>query len=305
MKHLQSFRYVKAIVEQGSIRAAAETMALSASALNRHIQSLEEDLGAKVFERLTKGVRLSAEGEIFFTYALHQLAGYDRLQGQIENIKGLKVGSLKLGITEDFHLGFLQRIVADLQRDNVNCDVSITTVPKDGFYSLLENRDIDLVLAVNPNIRRGLQVLHAKDVALTAFVPNGMPIGHDGMLNVYDLQGLRIATPPTTTEVSQRIVAAVERSKIEAIHHYSGSDLFDFLEFAFSPTVGLAMLIDLPERPTQVPGYKRLRVIDREVGNCAVSLVSFESYGLSFAAHSFQVLASAYLSQNNQDDSES
>ncbi|MEM9211691.1 MAG: LysR family transcriptional regulator [Pseudomonadota bacterium] len=295
MKHLQSFRYVKAIVEQGSIRAAAETLTLSASALNRHIQSLEEDLGTRVFERLTKGVRLSAEGEIFFTYALQQLAGFDRLQSQIENIKGLNVGSLKIGITEDFHLGFLQKIMADLQRDNVNCDLSVTTVPRDGFYQKLENRDIDMILAVNPNIRRGLHVLHAADISLTAFVPNGMPIGTDGVLNVYDLQGMRLATPPASTEVAQRITAAVERSKIEALYHYSGPDLFDFLEYAFSPVIGITMLIDLHNRPTQISGYKRLKVADREVGNCTVSLISFESYGLSLAAHSFQNLASAYL----------
>ncbi|MEM0977239.1 MAG: hypothetical protein AAGJ34_06875 [Pseudomonadota bacterium] len=73
------------------------------------------------------------------------------------------------------------------------------------------------------------------------------------------------------------------------------TDLLDFLEYAFSPVIGITMLIDLNNRPTQISGYKRLRVADREVGNCTVSLISLESYGLSRAAHDFQVLASEYL----------
>ena len=165
---------------------------------------------------------------------------------------------------------------------------------------MLEKRNIDLVFAVNPNIRRGLQVLHAADISLTAFVPNGMPVGKNGILNVYDLQGFRIATPPTTTEVSQRITAAVERSQIEVIHHYSGPNLFDFLERAFSPVIGLVLLVDDADRPKQISGYKRLQLARREVGNCSASLVCFESYGLSLAAHSFQNLASAYLGTSDK-----
>ncbi|WP_284374474.1 helix-turn-helix domain-containing protein, partial [Algimonas porphyrae] len=50
MRHLQTFKYVKAIVEAGSIRGAAENLAISPSALNRNIQALEYDLGISVFD---------------------------------------------------------------------------------------------------------------------------------------------------------------------------------------------------------------------------------------------------------------
>lgn len=295
MKHLQSFRYIKAIVEEGSIRSAAETLTISASALNRHIQNLEEDMGTPLFERLTKGVRLSSAGEYFYTYALGQMAAYDRVRDQIQKSKGLNLGVLRLGVTEDFSVGFLHPLIAQLQRDNVNCDVSIISVQPDRIYDALESRQVDLVMAVNPNIRRGLQVLHGANVDLAAFVPRGMPVGSDGVLNIYDLQGLRIATPPETTEVAQRITAAIERDDIEVMRHYSGPDLLQFLEHAFSPVVGLTIVIEQPDKPTVVTGYKRLRVATRELGTCNFCLLAFESYGLSLAAHSFQAIASAYF----------
>ena len=48
MRYLQSFRYLKAIVEAGSIRGAAENLAISPSALNRHIQTLEYDIDIQI-----------------------------------------------------------------------------------------------------------------------------------------------------------------------------------------------------------------------------------------------------------------
>ncbi len=106
MRHLQTFKYVKAIVEAGSIRGAAENLAISPSALNRNIQALEHDLGICVFDRLSRGVALSVEGELFYRFALEQIASYDRMTSQIEGVKGLHTGKVTIGMGEDISLSF-------------------------------------------------------------------------------------------------------------------------------------------------------------------------------------------------------
>jgi hypothetical protein len=55
--------YVDAVVRHGSIRKAAEFLNVASSALNRQILDLEADLGSALFERLPRGVRLTAAGE--------------------------------------------------------------------------------------------------------------------------------------------------------------------------------------------------------------------------------------------------
>jgi DNA-binding transcriptional LysR family regulator len=57
--------YVDAVARHGSIRKAADALSVASSALNRQILDLETDLGTALFERLPRGVRLTAAGEVF------------------------------------------------------------------------------------------------------------------------------------------------------------------------------------------------------------------------------------------------
>src|ERR1700675_1447540 len=61
--------YVDAVARYGSIRKAADTLNIASSALNRQILDLEADLGAPLFERLPRGVRVTSAGEAFLVYA--------------------------------------------------------------------------------------------------------------------------------------------------------------------------------------------------------------------------------------------
>src|SRR5215475_14446966 len=51
MKHLRILRYVDEVARTGSIRKAAEHLNVTASAVNRRIMDLEDELGAALFER--------------------------------------------------------------------------------------------------------------------------------------------------------------------------------------------------------------------------------------------------------------
>ena len=74
MKNLQVYRYVDAVDRYGSIRKAAEQLAITPSALNRRVLALEDELGVPIFERLGRGVRLSAAGELVVHVFRRQLA---------------------------------------------------------------------------------------------------------------------------------------------------------------------------------------------------------------------------------------
>src|SRR5258706_5006238 len=58
------FSYVDAVARCGSIRRAAEALHIASSALNRRVLDMEEELGTTLFERLPRGVRLTAAGAL-------------------------------------------------------------------------------------------------------------------------------------------------------------------------------------------------------------------------------------------------
>ena len=92
MRHLQTLRYVDAVARAGSIRRAAETLAITSTALNRRILALEEELGAPIFERLPHGVRLSTAGELLIRHIRDQLSDIERVKSQIADLSGVRRG---------------------------------------------------------------------------------------------------------------------------------------------------------------------------------------------------------------------
>ena len=116
MKHLRILDYVDEVARAGSIRKAAEQLNVTASAVNRRITDLEEELGAPLFERLPRGVRLTAAGELFVHYLRKQHGEVERMKSQIEDLKGLRRGTVRLACSQALALDFLPRAIAEFRK---------------------------------------------------------------------------------------------------------------------------------------------------------------------------------------------
>ena len=99
MRRLPSLAGIEAFIHvarSGSIKAAAEELALSSPALSRRIQTLENFMGLPLFERGHQSIRLNADGE-----QLMQLVSpiIESLSGAIEEMTTIEhVMRLKLGV---------------------------------------------------------------------------------------------------------------------------------------------------------------------------------------------------------------
>ena len=71
--------YFVMLADAGSFYGAARKTYLSHQGLNRAVSALEAELGVKLLERSSRGVRLSTRGEIFYDYAKTALAHYDTM----------------------------------------------------------------------------------------------------------------------------------------------------------------------------------------------------------------------------------
>ena len=82
-------KYAVEVAKAGSLNKAAETLLIAAPNVSRSIKDLEADIGISIFERTTKGMELTPEGEEFINYAKGILNQID----EVENF--YKKGSAK------------------------------------------------------------------------------------------------------------------------------------------------------------------------------------------------------------------
>jgi DNA-binding transcriptional LysR family regulator len=91
-------RFFVVTAEEEHFQRAAARLGMTQSALSRRIQVLEEELGVELFERLPRGVRLSAAGESFYTDVRNFREALDQAAARARNVMHGNVGQLKIGL---------------------------------------------------------------------------------------------------------------------------------------------------------------------------------------------------------------
>jgi DNA-binding transcriptional LysR family regulator len=97
---LRHLRYFVAVGEDQHFGKAAERLGIAQPALSRQIQDLEKELGFMVFERLPRGVRLSAAGKLFLSDARRILQDVHEAKLRAHRVATGGAGTLGVGFVE-------------------------------------------------------------------------------------------------------------------------------------------------------------------------------------------------------------
>jgi DNA-binding transcriptional LysR family regulator len=300
MRHLQSFNYVKVIAESGSIRGAAESLTISPSALNRHIQTLELDLGFQIFDRLTKGVRLSTEGELFYQYALRQISSFQQLCSQIEDIKGLRTGVVRIGVSADLGLAFLHSQIAEYQNDHPEVSFELKTVTQHSLETELDSNQIDMALFYQPVLSRNLQVVHAFETPAFAVLPNGAQIRNRNGLMLYELIDQSVILPPHDTQLRAKVDAACEKLGITLRTKMECSDPLPHLSTSNQSRVAFCVPFPQDFDEFAIRGYKLVPIASKEMTTGFVNLVTRSQSFMAIAPQRFaeKLIGNLEIQQN-------
>jgi DNA-binding transcriptional LysR family regulator len=98
---LRHLRYFVAIGEEENYRRAAQRLHVAQTALSTQIQDLEAELGFKLFDRLPRGVKLSAAGRLFLEDARRILQQVSEAAARAARVARGQSGTLHVGFTEN------------------------------------------------------------------------------------------------------------------------------------------------------------------------------------------------------------
>ncbi len=129
---LKQFRYFDALAREGHFGRAAESCAISQPALSMQIKELEDTLGARLFERGAREVRLTPLGEELGARVREILRAVDEIGDLARANSDRLVGRLRLGVIPTIAPYLLPRVMQGVARDHPELDLYIreTVTPK-------------------------------------------------------------------------------------------------------------------------------------------------------------------------------
>lgn len=288
MRHLVLFRHIAEVVKSGSIRKAAEVLAITPSALNRQILAIEEELGVQIFERLPRGVRLSTAGELLVHHIRNQVSDFERLQSQIADLSGVRRGHVNIACSQALLPYFLPKQIEHYRSEHPGVTFNVTVRDREAAEESLVDYSADVALIFEPVRLADCQTLLTVRQPIHAVMGADHPLATKTEVSLEDLAAFPLAVPSLPYGVRSLLEAAASRMSIQ-LNSAIESDSFEFLRhvvvhgqtIAFQIEIGLPMAGEADTRVVSRP----LR--DRDVPAGRLHLAQLQGRSLPVAAARF------------------
>ncbi len=228
MRHLLPLRYIDAVARAGSIRAAAETLAITSTALNRRILAMEEELGVDIFERYPRGVRLSAAGEILIHHIRNQIGDLERVKSQIADLSGERRGHIAIACSQALLPFFLPEQIALYRSEHTAVTFDVLVRDRAAAEQALIDLSADLALVFEPVRMSEFQILLTIRQPVHVILRPEHPLADNETIRLRDCLRFPIALPTAPYGVRHLMELAVRRTSL-SLNPVVESDSFDFL----------------------------------------------------------------------------
>lgn len=165
ISNLEYYKIFYYVVKSGSITLAAKQLSVSQPAVSQSIRQLEQIVGVSLLKRNTKGVKLTKEGELLYSYVEK---GYEQIETGVDKLKkmmNMELGEIRIGASDMtlkyFLLPYLERF-HDLYP---GIKVMVTNAPTPETITILEGGKIDFGVVSTPfHQEEGIEVFPVKQI---------------------------------------------------------------------------------------------------------------------------------------------
>ena len=199
---IRQLKHLVALVDLGTVHAAAKDQFISQPGLSGSIKRLETQLGVPLFERDGRGMKPNARGQDFYRHAKHIL---DQLRLAQADLNGAPT-NLIIGVGEVRPAGFTAALYEALLKLYPQLSVTFVDGHFETFFTQVEKGELDVAFVAGPTLESMPAPLLGKILAKTefgVFCAADHPLSDlDGPVPLSELKKFRwarnIATPPNS-----------------------------------------------------------------------------------------------------------
>lgn len=190
-------RYFVAVAEEQHFSRAADRLGISQPPLTEHVQTLERELGTTLFQRTTRSVTLTEDGQNFLPHARRILADIDRCGEVIRDARWKRMRTLRVGILHAHAYTFLPRLLSLWAQSEPDIRLSLVEHATQDQTAVLLAGDVDIAFVREPILEGELCVARLFTEPYCIALPERWETASQDSISVTELQARRMIGFPS------------------------------------------------------------------------------------------------------------
>lgn len=173
IRHLRCFM---AVAEELHFARAAERLHIEQSPLSRAIKELEEELGARLFDRNTRCTRLTRAGQAFMEHMPRVFAVLAQARDSVRAVSAGYQGQLRIALSDSFSQTHLTSLLSRCREEEPDTEIRLYEIPLAQQLKGLENDLYDAGFAQLSDVGEALVAIPAWSDPMVVAVPSRHPL---------------------------------------------------------------------------------------------------------------------------------
>ena len=148
MIDVRRLQVLRAVVETGSVSAAAELLSYTPSAVSQQVSALERETGVRLLERVGRGVRPTDAAMLLYEHTTRVLASIRDAEDALSALRAGHIGRIRLGAFPTAGSSLVPGALAAFQALHPNIALDLVVLEPDEAITALRNGSIDVAVTV-------------------------------------------------------------------------------------------------------------------------------------------------------------
>ncbi|WP_449123891.1 LysR family transcriptional regulator [Pseudomonas viridiflava] len=191
--NLKALKCCVEIARLGSFTKAAQSLHIAQPALSMAVTRLESELGVTLFNRASRQITVTAEGQCFLARAQKALLELDMAQQELRDMAHLHTGEIRLGVPPMFGINNVPELLSAFRLQHPKIKMTVYEGSADAISQRLESRDIDLALLESRRVETTWSSVLLGTDEMVLCMSEHHPLASRRYLEARDLQNLDMA----------------------------------------------------------------------------------------------------------------
>ena len=225
-------RYFLEVVRTGSVKEAATKLNVAPSAVSRQVARLERELDTLLFERHARGMVPNAAGELLAAHAKRVQQDIERVASDIEGLRGLRSGRVRVASTEGFAFDFLPTLISRFRSKHEGIRFHLEVCPPSDIPGRIRDGEADVGITLSSLPEPGIKIELRHPSPILAVMANDHRLAASRQLSLRQVVGYPLGLPPQDSSIRQLLDISCGRQGLHYVQALSSNHANALVSFA-------------------------------------------------------------------------